>query len=236
MDFTGFTDFIDYKMDQEILLEQIVSYTIGASEMIPNIANKAQQDYQLAILPHGPHFYTGILQSVGYLLLPQRKKLLLIIEQEQNNKEIYQLTGKFGPILGQERTFREGDKQRKTEFQPSIQDLWTILQHLAYMQAISHQAEVRCLAVGKTLSIAKQKKLNEYLANIDSDTNVVFLTNVTVPTQTTNFPITKLIKENAGSAVKTFHTMSQKLKRSSEIIAYAHGDKKGTKGYACIMA
>ena len=110
-------------MDQEILLEQIVSYTIGASEMIPNIANRAGQDYQLAILPHGPHFYTGILQSAGYLLLPERKKLLLIIEQDQNSKEIYQLTGTLGPILGKERTFREEKKQRKTEFQPSIQDL-----------------------------------------------------------------------------------------------------------------
>jgi hypothetical protein len=110
-------------MDQEILLEQIVSYTIGASEMIPNIASKAGADYQLAILPYGPHFYTGILQSAGYLLLPQRKKLLLIIEQDQNSKEIYQLTGKFGPILGQERTFHEKKRQRKTEFQPSIQDL-----------------------------------------------------------------------------------------------------------------
>ncbi len=204
--------------------------------MIPNIASRAGQDYQLAILPHGPHFYTGILQSAGYLLLPQREKLLLIIEQGQNNKEIYQLIGKFGPILGQERTFHEEKRQRKTEFQPPIQDLWTILHHLAYMQTISHTTQISCLAIGATLSLAKQKKLTDYITSRASDTNIVFLTNVTVPSQTTNFPISKLLKANTGSAVKTFHAMSQKLKRSSEIIAYAHGDKKGNKGYACIMA
>ena len=121
--FSILSDVSEADMDQEILLEQIVSYTIGASEMIPDITSKAKQDYQLAILPVGPHFYTGILQSAGYLLLPQRKKLLLIIEQDQNNKEIYQLTGKIGPILGQEQTFHEEKMQRKTEFQPTIQDL-----------------------------------------------------------------------------------------------------------------
>jgi hypothetical protein len=110
-------------MDQEILLEQIISYTIGASEMIPDIANRAGQDYQLAILPQGPHFYTGILQSAGYLLLPERKKLLLVIEQTQDSKEIYQIVGKFGPILGQEQTFHKDKEKRKTDYQPSIQDL-----------------------------------------------------------------------------------------------------------------
>lgn len=223
-------------MDQEILLEQIVSYTIGASEMIPNIASKAGEDYQLAILPYGPHFYTGILQSAGYLLLPQRKRLLLIIEQDQNSKEIYQLTGKFGPILGQERTFHEEKKQRKTEFQPSIQDLWIILSHLAYMHTLIKMTHITCLAVGNTLSPTKQKKLNEYLSLAWSDTNIVFLSNITVPAEDTNFPMSKLIKDNASSAVKTFHAISKKLKRSSEIIAYAHGDKKWNRGYACIMA
>jgi len=104
------------------------------------------------------------------------------------------------------------------------------------MQTISHTTQISCLAIGATLSLAKQKKLTDYITSRASDTNIVFLTNVTVPSQTTNFPISKLLKANTGSAVKTFHAMSQKLKRSSEIIAYAHGDKKGNKGYACILA
>lgn len=223
-------------MDQEILLEQIISYTIGASEMIPDIAEKAGKDYQLAILPYGPHFYTGILQSAGYLLLPQRKKLLLIIEQDQNSKEIYQITWTFGPILWQQQTFQQSKTKRKTDFQPSIQDLWNILQHLAYMQTISNTAEISCLAIGSQLSSAWQKKLNDYLGLIWSDTNIVFLSNITVPSQNTNFPISKLIQENAGSAVKTFDAINKKMKRNSEIIAYAHGDKKWNRGYACIMA
>lgn len=223
-------------MDQEILLEQIISYTIGASEMIPDIAKKAGQDYQLAILPNGPHFYTGILQSAGYLLLPQRKKLLLITEQTQNEKEIYQIIWTFGPILGQQKTLQASKENRKTDFQPSIQDLWTILSHLAYMQVITDTEHITCLAVGASLSPTKQKKLNDYLSLAWSDTNIVFLSNVNVPAEDTNFPMSKLIKDNAGSAVKTFHAISKKLKRSSEIIAYVHGDKKGNKGYACIMA
>ena len=223
-------------MDQELLLEQIISYTIGASEMIPEMAERVGQDYQLAILPYGPHFYTGILQSAGYMLLPQRKKLLLLIEQDQNDKEIFQITGTFWPILGQQRTFHEEKKKRNTEFKPSIQDLGIILNNLAYLQTISDTAQISCLAVGSHLTPTKQKILNTYLASVWSDTNIVFLSNITVPSQTTNFPMTKLIKENAWITIKTFHNISKKLKRSSEIIAYSHGDKKSGQGYACILA
>lgn len=223
-------------MDQELLLEQIISYTIGASEMIPEMAERVGQDYQLAILPYGPHFYTGILQSAGYMLLPQRKKLLLLIEQDKNDKEIFQITGTFWPILGQQRTFHQDKKKRNTEFQPSIQDLGNILNNLAYLQTISHTAQISCLAVGSHLSPTKQKTLNAYLASVWSDTNIVFLDNISVPSQTTNVPVSTLVKTNTWATIKTFHTLSKKLKRSSEIIAYAHGDKKNGNGYACILA
>lgn len=204
--------------------------------MIPDISQRAGEDYQIAILPHGPHFYTGILQSAGYLLLPQRKNLLLLIEQTHKDKEIYQITGTLGPILWHERKLSKETGQRANDFKPSIQELWMILQHLAYIQTITDTKEITCLAVGWNLSPSKQKKLNEYLCMVGSDTNIVFLSNVTVPWQANNFPISRLVKDNNWPTIKTFHIISKKFKRSSEIIAYAHGDKKGNKGYACILA
>ena len=80
-------------MNPEILLEQIVGYTIGASELIPHIKEKADKKYNFALLPYGPHFYTGILQSAGYLLLSDRKNVLFLLPQDIEDDEIFQISG-----------------------------------------------------------------------------------------------------------------------------------------------
>jgi hypothetical protein len=80
-------------MNPEILLEQIVGYTIGASELIPNLKQKADKKYNFALLPYGPHFYTGILQSAGYLLLLEKKNVLFLMPQDIQDDEIFQISG-----------------------------------------------------------------------------------------------------------------------------------------------
>jgi hypothetical protein len=79
-------------MNPEILLEQIIGYTIGASELIPHIQEKAQKKYDFALLPYGPHFYTGILQSAGYLLLSEKKNVLFLVPQDIKNGEVFQIS------------------------------------------------------------------------------------------------------------------------------------------------
>jgi hypothetical protein len=55
-------------MIPEIQLEQLLHYTIGAHELIPQMQGK-KKAYTQEILPYGSPLYTGILQAAGYLLL-----------------------------------------------------------------------------------------------------------------------------------------------------------------------
>ena len=52
----------------EIQLEQLLHYTIGAHELIPQVQEQ-KKAYTQAILPYGSPLYTGILQAAGYILL-----------------------------------------------------------------------------------------------------------------------------------------------------------------------
>jgi hypothetical protein len=64
----------------------------------------------------------------------------------------------------------------------------------------------------------------------------VFLNNIAIPAQMNEFSLNKLMKDIGGTNIATFQTISKKLKRKSKIIAYAHRNKKGDEGYACILA
>ena len=88
----------------EVVAEQIMGYVVGASELIPTLKPSPQKPYSVAILPQGPHFYTGLLQAAGYLLLDNKKKKLLIISQQSDdtNHSIIDTTT-YGPIFGQTR-------------------------------------------------------------------------------------------------------------------------------------
>lgn len=226
---------LEANMDQEILLEQIINYSIGASEIIPDIGQKAKEDYQIAILPYGQYFYTGILQSAGYLLLADKKKCLLVIQQANEN-EVYQLTWSLGTILGQPRTCQSHDSIRKTISPSSTKNLWMIRSHLAYIWTITDMNYINCLIVGEQLSPTKQKKLNDYITDICSDHNIIFLMNIRLPQNDKGFLFSQVVQNNKGTSIKSFSNISKRCQRKPEIIAYTDGDKKGDGGYACIMA
>ena len=81
----------------EVVAEQIMGYVVGASELIPTLKPSPQKPYSVAILPQGPHFYTGLLQAAGYLLLDNKKKKLLIISQQSDdtNHSIIDTTNRY---------------------------------------------------------------------------------------------------------------------------------------------
>ena len=73
----------------EIIAEQVMGYVVGASELIPTLKPSKNTSYSVAILPQGPHFYTGLLQAAGYLLLDDKKKKIIVIsEQSEDHKNI----------------------------------------------------------------------------------------------------------------------------------------------------
>jgi hypothetical protein len=73
---------------------------VGASELIPTLKPSQKNPYSVAILPQGPHFYTGLLQAAGYLLLDNKKKKFLIVSQQSDDsKHILVDTNEYGPTF-----------------------------------------------------------------------------------------------------------------------------------------
>lgn len=236
-------------MQPEILLEQIIGYSIGAHEIVPDIEKKADKDYNFAILPYGPHFYTGILQSAGYTLLSEKKNILFIITQDQQENEILEISWTFGPIVG--KTWKlSTDKQRKSDFKPQVQDLEIILQHLPFLQIITQTQDISCLAIGNELSPQKKKKLTTYITDRQKDTNIIFLTNVSIHNEEKKAKTTKksviknilLETEKGNNRLLTyFDSIIATHHKEAEIIAYANssdfwGKKEKGIWYACILA
>jgi hypothetical protein len=94
-------------LSPEVIAEQVMGYVVGASEMIPTLKPSPEKPYSVAILPQGPHFYTGLLQAAGYLLLDDQKKRLLIISQQSDDpKGILVDSNSYGPVFGQ--TWKNG--------------------------------------------------------------------------------------------------------------------------------
>jgi hypothetical protein len=215
-------------MDQEILLEQIISYTIGASEMIPDIGKKADKEYQLALLPYGPHFYTGILQSAGYLLLPSKKKTLFVISQEEMPTKIVGVNGNIGPVLGQKRKIINDKSIWKQEIPLPETAGESIAQHMAFLTTIQTiPSKIQCIGIGEDLSPTQQQRLIIHLTRCLPTTNIIFLQNFTTHPGSKDISQKTFVAANtAQNTVKSFYTMSKKLKKTPEIIAYAHGDKK----------
>ncbi len=227
-------------MDQEILLEQIVSYAIGASEMIPNIAKKAAKKYELAVLPHGPHFYTGILQSAGYLLLPKKESTLFICHDDESPSKISQIAWTIWPMLWQERILQTDCKRKNICDIHQVPWKFTemLLQHISFLSVINtYKTKISCLRIGQKLPVQEQKKLTTFLTKILPTTNIIFLQNFTTDTKKSSDKEKTFLPEKISQGVmKCFYTLTQTLKKKSEIIAYAHKDKQKDKGYACVLA
>lgn len=163
-------------MDQEILLEQIMQYTIGAYEIIPDIQDEIGKEYHLALLPQAHHLASGVFLAAGYLLLPPRAHTIFIIPDDSS--QITQMEGTIGPILGQSRAFTKIGTWKPTNT-PELSSLQSILQHLAFSHTINQTSVLSCLRVGEQISPAQQKKLFDYLRIHLSDTNIIVIQDLT---------------------------------------------------------
>ncbi|MFA7717938.1 MAG: hypothetical protein WC875_04450, partial [Candidatus Absconditabacterales bacterium] len=203
----------------------------------PNIKDKADKKYNFALLPYGPHFYTGILQSAGYLLLPEKKNLLFLLPQDIQDDEIFQIDGTIGPLFGKQRTLPKHPKSWKTISKIPQNIIEIIVQHLLFLDIITQTKYITCLAVGKDLSGSNQKKLAEYIHAHTTTTNIVFLTNVPADEGKKK---AESIEKKQG-LLSLFHHIAKGNKKEVEVIAYSNAGNLGrNKGkgikYACMLA
>ncbi len=243
-------------LSPEVVAEQVMWYVVWASELIPTLKPSQKNPYSVAILPQGPHFYTGLLQAAGYLLLDNKKKKFLIISQQSDDtKHILVDTNEYGPTFGQN---WKNSTNKITSFthdigaqigQPEQKSLSEQMRfQLPFLRIITEAKELWHISIGEK---TPQSTLNKTYARIKKNIqeyNIVFLTNIELDKPATSKKI-----DEQNKIAKTIQAVSQKTplitvfqktlsfhKKKPEIIAYVNPSDFGkptslTTRYVCAV-
>ena len=225
-------------LSPEIIAEQVMGYVVWASELIPTLKPTPEKPYSLAILPQGPHFYTGLLQAAGYLLLDgQKKKLLIISEQYDDLKNILIDTNTYGPVFGQIRKtsdiiIRTLARQLKAKL--TLSEQMTVYENirfqLPFIRVITETEECLHISIGPQTSQTIMENFLKWIKKHISDYNIVLLHNIELPSSTKSKKsdeqnqIAKLIQWSAPSnpLITVFQKILNFQKKKPEIVAYVN--------------
>lgn len=225
-------------MTPEIQLEQLLHYTIGAYELIPQVQEQRKKTYTQAILPYGSALYTGVLQAAGYILLKPWTLCYIDIQTDQEDL-LVQKTGTFWPILGTKYTISPLDKQlpqsnkrKKTDIEKCLWQLWFhhIIQGVQEIHWISIRAKLTAKEHDQVCSyIKKKKKINCIrLANLASENK-----------DSDSADMAKRKKGSTNKDHKIFQLFAN-INTKQDIIAYTREDfskeKNRKSGFTCIVA
>lgn len=238
----------------EVLAEQVMWYVIWASELIPTLPPHAGKIYSVAILPQGPHFYTGLLEAAGYLLLDnQKKKIIIISQQTDNPKNIIVDTRIYGATLGKKRnnpanitaTFSRKIGARISKKQESLEKIDT---QLSFIRTITDTEAFLHIGIGEKTPQIQITKLLTWIKNNIQDYNIVLLTNIELPISSKDSKInehtqiSKSMKTSSSPAslLSLFQNILSLQKKKPEIIAYVNpGDIRKNWGintrYVCAV-
>jgi len=222
----------------EIIAEQVMGYVVWAAQLIPTLKPSAKKTYSVAIIPQGPHFYTGLLQAAGYLLLDSKKKKVLIISQQSEDiKHILVDNNVYGPIFGQ---YIKSSSNKITKFAREIDAIISTSQQkllaeyinfqLPFLRVISTSKEILHISIGEKSSKTSLNKVLKWIKNHKKEYNIVFLTNIELiqaaksKKNDEQEKIAKIIQ--TSSEKKPLLTLFQKTldsqKKRPQIIAYVN--------------
>lgn len=222
----------------EILAEQVMGYVVWASELIPTLKPSPKKPYSIAILPQGPHFYTGLLQAAGYLLLDNKKKKLLIISQQSDSpKDILVDTNIYGPIFGQ--IWKNSPTKIKTIAREIHAKLGTIQQkalidhmyfQLPFLRVITESSEVLHISIGEKATQTPINKLCTWITANIQEYNIVVLTNIELsqPAKSKKTDeqnkLTKILQTYSPNTplLTLFQKILKSQKKKPEIVAYVN--------------
>lgn len=237
-------------LSPEILVEQVMGYAIWACELIPTLQAN-MYPYHIALLPQWPHFYTGLLQAAGYLLLENTKTEILIISQQlQYPKDIVVATNMYGPISGKKRNnTRENIHTIAKELEAKEEMISEdITFHLACINIITKVKKIVHISIGTGVSAIKINRLAKRIQKHKEQYNTVILTNIPVMSQQNSSQ-----KNEHREILKSLQTpqvsfpcllLFQKIIKTQDIqpqiIAYvnpkrAHQDQSVEIRYGCVM-
>ncbi len=240
----------------EILAEQVMGYVVWASELIPTLKPASKKTYSLAILPQGPHFYTGLLQAAGYLLLDSKKKKLIIVSQQSDNsKDILIDTTRYGPIFGQ--TWENSPTKIKSFardidaklVQPGQKSLIEYINfQLPFVRTITESKALFHISLGEKISQRAIHRVATWMIANIQEYNIVLLSNIKLskPAKSSKTDeqnkLAKIIKTYSPKTplLTLFQEILSAQKKKSEIIAYVNPGDFGknwplTTRYVCAV-
>lgn len=229
----------------EIIAEQVMGYVVWASELIPTL-KPPSQPYIVTIVPQWPHFYTGLLQAAGYLLLDgEKKKLLVISEQEEDPSNIIVDAHRYWPVFGttweQPITLLEAFAQQ-IDAKISLPNQKTAFKNLSFqlpfLRVITETEELLNIGVGKQITQKNITKLTTWIKKNISEYNIVLLTNIELPPSPKskkNDDQKYIVNLLSGVDIKhmpllkIFQKITDFSKQKPEIIAYVNPSDFGVK-------
>ncbi|MFA5747592.1 MAG: hypothetical protein WC872_00595 [Candidatus Absconditabacterales bacterium] len=241
----------------EILLDQIIGYTIGAKEMINGLTSKKDKKFNLAILPFGEGFYTGILQSAGYMLLKKSAKNLATIHIQNDNPKSININ--LNDILCSFGNSRKPQKNiqtliKKYKFKSTHTTIANeIKTQTPFIDVLTETKEILDIGIGKEIQKETINNFLKFIKENKSDYNFVFLSNLNqkidhktgkkedkqILLDLMNKKISDNVKNNF-LLVYLFQESVKATKSQADIIAYSNsgdygGNSKFTNGYGCVL-
>lgn len=237
-------------LSPEVLVEQVMGYAIWACELIPTLPANIDS-YHIALLPQWPHFYTGLLQAAGYLLLENTKKEILIISQQSEYPhEIIVATNTYGPISGKK---RKTTPKTVATITKALGAKWNLLSeditfHVSCIQLITKIKKIIHIGMGTHVSPKQITTLATRIHQHKNIYNTVILTNIPLSSSNDSAStnehkeITKSLTTSFSFAPcwSLFQELAQKDMTIPQIMAYVKPQKSGNKDslairYGCIM-
>ncbi len=172
----------------ELLAEQVMGYAVWATELIPTLKPSLKKPYTIAIIPQGPHFYTGLLQAAGCFLLDHQKKRLLVLSQQStDDKHIIMDMNTYGAILGKTMDISShkkkeiaGDIGAKMANEADSQLADQIRLQMPFFRMITDIEGVLHLSIGQKVTTSKVKALMNRIWKHKKEYAIAVITNIDV--------------------------------------------------------
>lgn len=250
------------KLPPEILIENVMSYTIQATEVLKQKPDSLEANGQrFLFIPDGPHYYTGILQAMGYLITEKffkNKKNLIIFSNSDSSKH-FKILQEPTSYLWQERDTQttakkliknhefvqealSSDKKLKSAIRDQLIFVRTLIPHHNIMRATMGKAcpwtHLSMLFNDTALQGFNIIIIGQLHENINNE-NCMDLDKDLITTLLLGKSIAS--QKNNFPGLYCFSKLCKDHEKQPEIIAYLNScqmwaDDENCTGYACIVA
>lgn len=165
----------EFVVDHEVVMEHTLSYLFWAKSIVKNISRV----FDVAFLPAGYHFYTGILQAASYRWLKNKKKIILVFEWKSDDK-IMLYNRSIWPFLGKKWDFDKKLKILENKFnfiEMCEYGIENINSQLNYLRILFDTKQIIPMFVWSKVSKIKFIKFI-WEFDIKSDFNLVFVSDI----------------------------------------------------------